>query len=91
MENSLSGKNSLLLYLEDGKEEFVQIYLRILDQISSKNPTRFTLVTYTHFVEEIPPRHRRAFLEIARFPLEFPSIPPGSYRNQMGSPYYRSA
>jgi hypothetical protein len=91
MENSLSGKNSLLLYLEEDKEEFVQIYLRILDQISSKNPTRFMLVTHTHFVAEIPPRHRRAFLEIARFPLEFPSIPPGSYRNQMGSPSHRSA
>jgi hypothetical protein len=84
MEKSLAGRNSMLQYCpeREDKEEFSRIYSRIIDQISSKSPTRCVWIVPTSHITELPTPHRRAFLEIARFPQELPLIPPGSYRNQ---------
>ena len=84
MEKSLAGRNSMLQYCpeREDKEEFSRIYSRIIDQISSKSPTRCTWIVPTSHITEVPTPHRRALLEIARFPQELPLIPPGSYRNQ---------
>jgi hypothetical protein len=92
MEVSLSGKNALLQYYpEDKKGEFDLLCNRIRDQIVSINPTRIVVIMPTDRVADIANPFRRAFLEIARFPVDFPFIPPGSYRNELqGAPYHLS-
>ena len=92
MEVSLSGKNALLQYYPgDKKGEFDLLCNRIRDQIVSINPTRIVVIMPTDRVADIANPFRRAFLEIARFPVDFPFIPPGSYRNELqGAPYHLS-
>ena len=84
LEKSLAGRNSLLQYypVREDKEEFNRIFSRIIDQISSKSPTRCVWIVPTSYITEIPTTYRRTLLEIACFPQELILIPPGSYRNQ---------